>query len=105
MKSNFNIKATLKIYPTHIGGRKTPIASGYRPNHVFDYVNSAKELKETFIGEITFKNPELINPGEERQVNVRFLDMGEIKAKLIVGKTWWIHEGSNIIGEAKILEI
>ena len=60
-----SIKALLKIYPTKIGGRKTPIASGYRPNHVFEYKNSSKEIKETFIGEITFENPDLIKPSEE----------------------------------------
>lgn len=52
-----------------------------------------------------FEGQELIMPGEEEEVLVRFLDHPSVREYLQVGRKWWIHEGSICTGEAKILEI
>jgi translation elongation factor EF-Tu-like GTPase len=97
------IKARLKLFPTNSGGRLSGIRSGYRPNHVFEYVEG--QILCTFIGEVQFEELETIEPGEEKDVSVRFLFVPELEHYLQVGRRWWLHEGGRRIGEAVITEI
>ncbi|WP_264792689.1 hypothetical protein [Aureispira anguillae] len=85
------------------GGRKTGFLSGLRPNHVFEYYDDG--FLRTYIGDIQFEGQELIMPGEEKEVLVRFLDHPSIHVYLQIGRKWWIHEGARCTGEAEILEI
>lgn len=98
------VKALLKMKSTEAGGRKTGFISGYRPNHVFEY-SDAGQLLRTYIGDIQFENQSTIEPGEEKEVTVRFLLDQPIEKYLNPGQRWWIHEGQKQIGEAKIIEI
>lgn len=97
------VKARLKMRTTAEGGRKTGFISGLRPNHVFEYYDDGH--LRTFIGDIQFEGQELIMPGEEKEVLVRFLDHGSVRNYLQVGRKWWVHEGSRCTGEAEIIEI
>ncbi len=97
------VTANLKLLTTKEGGRLSGIASGYRPNHVFEY--SDGQVLSTYIGEIEFDDSTWIQPGEIRKVTIRFLFVPEIEKYLIVGNKWWIHEGGRLIGEGEILEV
>lgn len=97
-----SIKATFKLIETISGGRKTGIASGYRPDHVFEYDENGK-LKQTFMGDIVFENQLTIEPGDESVVTVRFLLNQPIEKYLKKGQIWWIHEGPKLIGSAEML--
>ena len=97
------VKAKLKMKKTEDGGRKTGFISGYRPNHVFEYKDG--QLMQTYIGDIKFEGQDLIQPGEEKIVTVRFLLNQPIEKYMNVGRKWWIHEGRNVIGEAEIVEV
>jgi hypothetical protein len=98
------IKAKLKILTKEEGGkRKTGIASGYMPNHVFEFIEE-KPLR-TFIGQIVFEEKELIFPEDEKIVTVRFLKHGTIEKFISIGRKWWINEAYNKIGVAEILEV
>jgi len=97
------VKTRLKMRTTEEGGRETGFISGLRPNHVFEYSDDG--LLRTYIGDIQFEGKELIMPGEEKEVLVRFLDHQSIRKYLQVGRTWWVHEGARCTGEAEILEI
>jgi len=96
------IKAKVKIRKTEDGGRRTGFISGYRPNHVFEYGKNG-ELSNTFIGAIIFEGQPTIEPGEEKEVIVRFFINQPIEKYLNKGQVWWIHEGPNLIGEAEVL--
>lgn len=98
------VRASLKLFSTDEGGRKTAISSGYRPNHVFEYESNERTLY-TYIGDIQFNEAEIVNPGDEKEVTVRFLAHQSIEKYLEIGRKWWIHEGSIKIGEATILDI
>ena len=100
---NIKVKAKLFLYSTENGGRNKPIHSGYRPNHVFEYVQG--EFKQTYIGQITFSNQDSIYPGEAALVDIEFVDMLDVKRFLHVGRKWWIHEVNKKLGEAEIIEI
>jgi hypothetical protein len=97
-----HIKAKLTLKTTEEGGRKTGFISGYRPNHVFEYDKEGK-LVQTFIGDIIFEGQSTIEPGETKDVIVRFLLNQPIEKYLNKGQIWWIHEAGKVIGEAKII--
>jgi translation elongation factor EF-Tu-like GTPase len=99
------VKAKFALYSTDIGGRKTPIISGYRPNHVFEYKENSNDFIATYIGDVNFEGQEFLYPGELIVATVRFLRHGDIERFIQIGRIWWIHEGRNKIGEAEIIEI
>jgi len=96
-----HVKAKLTLVTTEQGGRKTGIASGYRPNHVFEYQTNG-QFKYAYMGDIQFEQVERILPGETKEVLVRFLSRQPIDEYMDIGRKWWIHEGPIKIGEAKI---
>jgi translation elongation factor EF-Tu-like GTPase len=97
------VKAKLRLKPTNEGGRKGGIISGYRPNHVFEY--SDGKMVSAYMGDIRFEDQEWIKPGEEKIVTVLFIPEQPIKHFLTIGRKWWIHEGSNVVAEAQIVEV
>lgn len=103
-KELFLVKAKLKLIPTEDGGRKRGIFTGYRPNHVFEY-NEWNQILQTFIGDVILDEQTSIEPGEEKEVTIRFLLNQPIEKHLVNGRKWWIHEGSRRIGEAEIIHI
>jgi|SRR5690606_14039558 len=104
ISDTINIKAKLTLYSTELGGRKTGIKTGYRPNHVFEYKENSSNFVTTYIGQIDFEK-EWILPSETANVNVRFLKHQNIAELIEKGRIWWIHEGPRKIGEAEITEI
>lgn len=102
--SLITVKARIKMRSTEEGGRKTGFISGYRPNHVFEYSKEG-QLLQTYIGDISFEGQSTIEPGEEKEVTVRFIMDQKIEQYLNIGRIWWIHEGPKLLGEAVILEI
>jgi hypothetical protein len=58
---------------------------------------------QTYIGDIIFDGSSTIEPGEEREVSVRFLMNQPIEKCLHKGRIWWIHEGAKQIGQAEII--
>ncbi len=97
-----SVKAKLKLKTSEEGGRQTGFISGYRPNHVFEYDDN-EQILQTFIGDIIFEDKPTFDPGEEREVTVRFLINQPIEKYLNKGRIWWIHEGQNQIGHAEII--
>ena len=57
------------------------------------------------MGDIQFDQTEWIEPGETKEVLVRFLSRQPIDEYMDIGRKWWIHEGPNKIGEAEIIGI
>lgn len=100
----YHVTCKLTLIPTQEGGRKTAIANGYRPNHVFEYEEDGS-IKYTFIGDFQFDEESLIEPGESRIVLTRFLTSQPIEQYLNIGQKWWIHEGARKVGEAEIIKI
>ncbi|MFN5984475.1 MAG: hypothetical protein ACK479_13495 [Fluviicola sp.] len=97
-----SVKAKLKLKTKEEGGRQTGFISGYRPNHVFEY-NDNGQLSQAFVGDIIFEGLPTIEPGEEREVTVRFLMDQPIEKYLEKGRIWWLHEGPIQIGQAEVL--
>lgn len=98
-----HLTANLQLYTTEKGGRKRPIFSRYRPNHVFEYENG--QMKDAYMGTIIFDHTEKIYPGEAGTIQVKFPSEQNIHHFMEIGRTWWIHEGNHKMGEATIINI
>ncbi len=96
------LQAKLTLKNISNGGRQTGIVSGYRPNHVFEY-DAKGNITDTFIGDIQFTGDKRMEPGESREVTVRFLLNQPVEKYLDKGRKWWLHEGPTLVGEAEIL--
>lgn len=96
------VNAKVKLKTTAEGGRKTGFISGYRPNHVFEYAEDGRVL-QTYIGDIQFDGKPTVDPGEVREVTVRFLLSQPIEKYIEKGRVWWLHEGGRQIGQAEII--
>ena len=86
------------------GGRKSGFKSGYRPNHVFELPSNIQNMR-AYMGDIQFDDQELIEPGETKNVIVRFLKNSQIEKYIKVGQKWLINEGARTLGFGEILEI
>ena len=98
------VRAKLTLYTTENGGRENGIKTGYRPNHVFEYLENPTDFKTTYMGIIEFEK-EWILPGETANVKVTFIKNQNIVELIKIGRIWRIHEGRWKIGEAQITEI
>ena len=98
-----HVKARIRFKTTAEGGRTQGVVSGYRPNHVFEY-NENGELKEAFMGDIQFEGIQILELGEQYEVNVRFPLVQRIERFMDVGRKWWLHEGGRQFGEGEIIE-
>ena len=97
-----SIRARLTMKPTEDGGRLNGFTNGYRPTHVFEYTDQGHPLR-AYIGDIIFEWQPTIEPGEIKEVTVRFLINQPIEKYLDKRRKWWIHDGGRIVGEAQII--
>lgn len=100
----YHVECKLTLYSTEEGGRETPIKSGYRPNHVFEYEEDGS-FKFTFMGDFQFDENLLIEPGTTQYATARFLTHQPIEPYLKIGQKWWVHEALRKLGEAVMIKI
>lgn len=100
-----NVRARLRLLTEAEGGhRKRRIISGYKPDHVFEYTEGARIT--AYIGQIELPEGLSIEPGEEKEVIVRFLNIsGKIRAYLTAGRKWRIHEGRYLVASGEIIAL
>jgi elongation factor Tu len=91
------VKANIKLYKNE-NSRKTPFISGYRP--IFSFTNQKMKIS----GQIILIGKKEFNPGEEGEVQVRFLSkfLGGNFGK---GVKFTFSEGEIPLGEGIIKEI
>ncbi len=90
-----HVKAIIRLYNN---GRQSPFSNGYRP--LFSFVNSMKTS-----GQIILSEHKLFYPGNEEEVEIRFLSKEYLGNDFKVGSTFTFGEGHNTLGEGKILRI
>ena len=100
--SPLDIKAKVKLLSTEEGGRHTPIIGSvaFRPNHNFGNADN----RIFYIGQINFDKDDTIFPGEERIVEIVFLNVKGLNEILSTGTTWRIQEGPALIATGEVLE-
>ena len=97
------VKAKVRLLSTEEGGRHTPIVGSvpFRPNHNFG--NS--ENRNFYIGQINFDKSDIVKPGDERNVEIIFLNVRGLKEILNVGVSWRIQEGPTLIAMGEVLDV
>ena len=95
------VLARVSLLTTAAGGRTTPFADKYRPNHNFDSPDS----HEFYIGQINVPTDTLIYPGETHDLYITFLNGAGLDETVKVGRVWRIQEGNRLIAKAMVLAI
>ncbi len=98
-----HVKAKVRFKTAEEGGRTTGILSGYRPNHVFEYEEDGT-FTQSWIGDIQFSEPEMLELGKEYELTVRFLWREQILPYFQKGRKWGLYEGDLQVGEGEILD-
>ncbi|MFW5444325.1 MAG: hypothetical protein ACKE51_08480 [Methylococcaceae bacterium] len=91
------VKAELEMYPPE-KGKKTPIYTGYSPNHKFG-------SSVYFMGEIDFFDNIPHIGGETNIVLIKFADTLNLESYLSANFRWLVTEGSNVVGKANFLKL
>ncbi|MFW2176971.1 MULTISPECIES: hypothetical protein [unclassified Moraxella] len=88
-------------------GRRTPIITGYRPNHWFGDYHTAdsKTCKSFLMGNIELLEHEELEPTQTGLAEVCFCSIASNIDKLKVGFEWQMFEAPRLIGEGKVIEI
>ena len=97
------IIAKVSLFKTEEGGRHTPVvgAVAFRPNHNF----GSAENRNFYIGQINFEKDDLVKQGEERKVEIVFLNVRGLKELLRIGTEWRIQEGPTLIAIGEVLKV
>ncbi len=90
--------AIVRLLSTEEGGRATPAASGYRPQHSVreDYATSGTQQ---------YLDVETLHPGGSSRTHIWFAAPEIYRGCLWIGRTLRLQEGSRLVGFAEITKI
>lgn len=94
----YTLKATISLFPTHAGGRKKPIYTGYKPSFSFN-------TEKHYCGEIKLLNKNELNPGETGLAIIKLLPAKSIRKNLKRQDAFAITEGNVTVGTGIIQEV
>lgn len=95
-----DVIASICFRTTDDGGRRAPVTSGYRPNHL---ILPAK--MGTSVGEVMFDEGSLVYPGEEIDVKIQFMNLAGLIDYVNSGFEWGIYEGDRFVATGKIISV
>lgn len=81
------------------GGRKAPVASGYRPNHDFGLPGELNDAQHEYPG------IEWVSPGETVHALLWLLAPERQRGRLYSGFAFTVQEGSRVVGKATIVAV
>jgi hypothetical protein len=100
-RPGLTVRASVTLLPSVERGRRTDNIVRWRPNH-----NSGQPDGGSFyVGQFEIDSGEMIEPGETKNVLVRFIDGPGLRDNLVPGRSWRIQEGPNLVGTATVLEV
>ncbi len=91
----YKFRAKITLYSTDLGGRRTPVYSGYRPSFAFNTINH-------YSGEIELIGKEELLPGQSSLANIQLLSARTIRKDLKRNDSFTITEGNKTIGTGVI---
>ena len=95
---NPDIEVEITLFSTEIGGRNSPVFSGYRPQHKLrdDYITSGKHQ---------YIDCDTLSPGQTVKGTITFITPEVYPECLWIGREIDIQEGSRVVGRAIITKI
>jgi translation elongation factor EF-Tu-like GTPase len=95
------VLARVSMLRTEDGGRTKPFTAPYRPNHNF----GSSEGAEFYVGQVEVPPGVQVQPGETRELAIKFLNGPGLPQLLRVGRTWRIQEGSRLVATAEVIAV
>jgi len=97
-RPNADVEAEVTLLATERGGRRSPAATGHRPQHrvLPDYQTSGEHC---YIGRTQ------LQPGETALATIKFLSPEAYPHCLWVGRVLEVAEGDRVVGSARITRI
>lgn len=96
-----NVRASLTLLPETSRGRRSDSQVRWRPNHNF----GPPDGRDFYIGQVEFDDVSTVEPGQTRNVVVRFLDGPGLTEQLVPGRSWRIQEGHVLVATATVIEV
>jgi hypothetical protein len=94
----YDLTAKIFLLPTEIGGRKKPVATGYRPSFTFNSINH-------FTGEIRLVKTKELWPGQSSIAVIKLLPARHLRKNLKPNDTFSINEGTKTVGTGVIEKV
>jgi translation elongation factor EF-Tu-like GTPase len=94
-----DFEARITYLPTHENGRRTPVHSGYRPNHDLGLPGELNDALHEY--------PECVEvkPGETAKALLRLLAPGRQAGRLYSDFKFTVQEGPRIIGSGEVVRV
>lgn len=88
-------------------GRRTPIITGYCPNHWFGdyYTAKGKTCRMFLMGRIELLEDEMLEPTQTGLAQIWFCSVAENIDKIVIGFEWQMFEAPRLIGKGKVIKI
>jgi translation elongation factor EF-Tu-like GTPase len=95
------VEAEIRLLSADEGGRSQPLTRAFRPNHNF----GGPEDRNMFVGQVELPENDAWQPGESRDLMVRFLNVHGLAEKLKVGAEWRLQEGRRLVAVGTIKRV
>lgn len=100
-RPGIDVRATMTLLTETPHARRSDSTVRWRPNHNF----GAPEGRAFYIGQVEFDPPGTIEPGQTRDVLVRFIDGPGLREQLRPGRSWRVQEGPTLVATARIIKV
>lgn len=100
-RPSVDVRASLTLLPETLHGRRSDPQVRCRPSHNF----GPPEGREFFVGQVEFDSATTIEPGQTREVLVRFIDGPGLQEQLRPGRSWRVQEGLTLVATASVIEV
>lgn len=94
-----DIEAEIEVIPTEKGGRKSPMFSGYRPNHDFGVEGVLNDAQHEY------PDSGQLKPGEKGRALLWFLCPEHQLNRLYEGMSFTVQEGRRIVAHGVVLKV
>lgn len=97
-KITYDLIAKISLLPTEMGGRKRPVATGYKPSFAFNSL-------QHFSGEVHLIETQELKPGDSGLAYIKLLPARNISKNLQPHDAFTINEGNKTIGSGIIEKV
>ncbi len=95
-----DLVSEIRFLPTGEGGRRSPVSSGYRPNHNFEHPEGSLNDAAHF-----YPGTEEVAPGQAVIAKMALAAPEQNIGRLYVGMPFTVQEGNRVVGRGVIKEI
>ncbi len=99
LERDSDIEAEIRFLSTSEGGRQTPVATGYRPNHDLGMEGMLNDAVHEYVG------VDWVAPGDTVHAKLWFFAPEFQVGRLHEGMEFTVQEGARVVGRGKVTKI